>query len=87
MGLRVLYTLKRGRTAAVLNLLFTQVGQMTDPPLDDIDISGKICTVNIMLPGVSRTICIIYKEFPGLDLYSTCADPAKHIITAAMGSV
>ena len=29
--------------------------------LDDLDRSGKICMVSLMLPGGSRTICTIYK--------------------------
>ena len=38
-----------------------------------LGISGKICLVQIMLPGGNRTICVsIYHMFPGLDLFSTC---------------
>ena len=33
-----------------------------------------------MLPGGSRTACMIWGVFPGLDLY--CADLAPHIIAA-----
>ena len=33
-----------------------------------------------MLPGGSRTACVIYNVFPWLDLYF--ADPAQQLITA-----
>ena len=36
--------------------------------------------IQLMLPGGSHTICMIYDAFPGLDLYYT--DPAQHLRTA-----
>ena len=39
-----------------------------------------ICMIWLMLPGGSRTICILEHVFPGLDLYYT--DPAQTLTTA-----
>ena len=44
--------------------------------------------VYLMLPGGSRTIPIVYlAHASGLVLYSTCTDPAQHLVTAAVGYV
>ena len=38
-----------------------------------------------MLSGGSRTNCMIWRMFLGLDLFSTYTDPAEHLITASIG--
>ena len=50
----------KGRFLRVADCVIrSQLGQITDPYLNDLDISGTICMVYLMLPGGSRTICVI----------------------------
>ena len=42
--------------------------------------------VQLMLPGRSRTICMIYHVVPAVALYSIYTGPAQHLKTADTGS-
>ena len=54
--------------------------------LDDLNTSGKICMVLLMMAGGSRTISMPSTCFPGLDMFTVCTDLGQHPISAVLGS-
>ena len=68
-----------GRPKSV-SLSWLHTSEIHQFSLDDLDHSGKICMVQLMLPGGSHTMRMIYHFFlPRLDLYRRYTDSSQHI--------
>ena len=50
--------------------------------LDDLDVSGKICMIQLMLPGGSRTICIYLTNISNVRYVLLMHRSREHIVKA-----